>query len=93
MTFDFVPDWLETLCGSADCTGATPTRVSPPLPAAAPHPSPSPAELALLVGELFTEGSLSWDQLRSLVAVPELGPHLQPALAATPAGRRLLSRR
>ena len=48
---------------------------------------PSNAETAALVSELFTEGTLSPEQLCSLAGLPELQPHLRSAFAAMPAQR------
>jgi hypothetical protein len=46
--------------------------------------------VAALVRELFSEGTLTWDQLRELARAPELSNLLDEALAGVPAGRRLL---
>jgi hypothetical protein len=93
MTFGFAPNWVGALFNGERFSAATPggplflpPRRSPSEPACL-----APAELAALVGELFAEGSLSWDQLRSLVKVPELEPHLRSAVAAVPPARRLLA--
>lgn len=90
MTFDFTSDWQDSL---ATQSGEEAAMVSlrplsaPAKPKAPPHPSNS--QLAELVQELFTEGSLSWDQLQSLSRVAELKPMLEPAIAGIPSVRRV----
>ncbi len=90
MTFDFGPD-----CGNSDGSCLT-ALAGVRLPEASPHPfaepeSPTPAELARLVAELFREGTLSFRQLCSLAGLPELMPLLDDALATAPAMRRPLA--
>lgn len=91
MTFDFAADWTETTSPTAEYSRApvsvAVSPLAPPLPCA-PTP-PSMAEVAALVEELFAEGSLSYEQLRSLSSIPELNDLLGAALAGVPAGRRL----
>lgn len=97
MTFDFAPDYILAGTSANDDARvpATPqiavSPLIPPAPCAPAHPST--AEVAELVRELFAEGSLSYQQLRSLGSVPELRPHLDAAIDATPPARRLLRRR
>ncbi|MBC7906719.1 MAG: hypothetical protein H7Y60_08240 [Rhodospirillaceae bacterium] len=89
MTFDFAPRWLSIISTATPYVGAVQT-LSPlaPPPQCAPA-TPSMIEVAALVEELFAEGTLSYDQLRSLSTVPELESLLGDALNSVPAGRRL----
>ena len=100
MTFDFAPGWLDGLSGTAEYAApAVPRSVRMdglnsglrrPPPAAPRAPAhPTVAEMAELVEELFSEGSLSFEQLCSLSNVPELEPLLETTLAGVPASRRL----
>lgn len=63
-----------------------PTR----LVTAQPHQSPAVdrPDLAALVIELFVEGTLSFQQLRSLAHLPELAAHLGAAIATAPLTRQ-----
>ncbi len=96
MTFDYSPDWMDRLSEVAEYSSAAPRPV-----AASPRPPSSPStlaqpttvEIAALVEELFAEGSLSYEQLRSLSAVPELSSLLGDALENVPASRRIRGRR
>lgn len=94
MTFDFAPDWLGYESGESNTSlhvpVATPSPCPPP-PCAPAHPSDM--ELAALVGELFTEGTLSWDQLRTLGNLGELGSLLTETIAGVPQARRVTERR
>ncbi|MDO8608049.1 MAG: hypothetical protein Q7R40_16055 [Phaeospirillum sp.] len=84
MTFDFAPDWMTSLL--QDTPFSPISQVG--LPQTGSLPSyPNHAEVAALVSELFTEGTLSPEQLCSLAGLPELQPHLRSALAAMPAPR------
>jgi hypothetical protein len=78
VTFDFAPDAIEISSADMD-------HVQPSAPAIG-----SMAEVAQLVEELFAEGSLSFEQLRSLSAVPELTLLLGGTLADVPIERRSL---
>jgi hypothetical protein len=92
VTFDFTPDWLGTAT-SADCprpASAAVARVKPS-PLVAPPCAPAPPtinEMAVLVGELFTEGSLSFEQLCSLSHAPELKHLLGDTMAKVAPSRR-----
>ena len=77
MTFEFAPDWMETLLRSAEYSPAA-LGSSPLLPMAIPPTHPDAREMAALVGELFAEGTLSAEQFRSLLATPELAPYGDP---------------
>lgn len=82
MTFDFAPDWMERAIVATEFTGASPRAVEvsplvPPQPAAPAHPTMH--ELVQLVAELFTEGALSWDQVRVLGNQPEFSDLLEQA--------------
>lgn len=87
MTFDFTPDWMETLLRASPFTPAEPAGSAGPKGMPAPT-YPSQAEVAMLVSELFAEGTLSADQLHSLSRLPELSGHLGRALASLPLPRR-----
>lgn len=99
MTFDFAPGWLDGLFNAHDYASPSPTPPRP-LPAAPARPAamavvapcapahPTPDQMARLVGELFTEGSLSFEQLCSLSNVPELSPLLGDAVAGAAPARR-----
>lgn len=96
MTFDFAPNWLDFVSTTTPYTGSAPTANAPrpiaisplaPPPPCAPS-APTMTEVAALVEELFTEGTLSYEQLRSLSTVPELASLLGDALSSVPAGRR-----
>ncbi len=65
--------------------------VSPLAPMTLPLRCLSSQEVAALVGELFAEGSLSWEQLRSLLAIPELQPHLRAAIRSLPGAGDLVT--
>lgn len=92
MTFDFAPDWLDTLAATDFSQPVPPAAVRfKPSPAASPLMPPAPPtldQMADLVGELFTEGSLSFEQLCSLSNVPELSPLLGDTLANVAPSRR-----
>lgn len=90
MTFDFAPRWLEMVSTATPYSGAPqPVALSPlTQPAQCAPASPSMIEVAALVEELFTEGTLSYEQLRSLSTVPELAALLGDALSSVPACRR-----
>lgn len=78
MTFEYAPDWMESLLRPTPFSSAA---APPHLPsAAAPPAHPGPSQVAALVGELFAEGTLSTEQFRSLLAAPELEPYLDQAL-------------
>ena len=86
MTFDFAPDWRTSLMNGSPLTQAGGANI--PLANGMQTPNfPSDAETAALVSELFTEGTLSPEQMCSLAGLPELYPHLRQALAAMPAPR------
>lgn len=90
MTFDFTPDWQDGLAAlnpDEDTMVSLRPLSAPAKPKAPPHPSNS--QLAELVHELFTEGTLTWDQLQSLSRVAELKPILEPAVAGVPTIRRI----
>ncbi len=94
MTFDFAPDWLSSEIADFSGTPQVPVAV----PSMMPHPPcapthPTDRELAALVGELFTEGTLSWEQLRNLGAVGELRSLLSETIADVPLARRVSERR
>jgi|AGTN01.1.fsa_nt_gi hypothetical protein len=87
VTFDFAPGFIN---GPAADSG-TPARnaaPSPLVPSPCAPASPSMVQVAVLVEELFAEGSLSFEQLRSLSGVPELTPLLGDALAGVSPERR-----
>lgn len=87
MTFDFAPHWMDIISTATPYSGAAP---NPAAPRACAPASPTMTEVAALVGELFTEGTLSYDQLRSLSTVPELALLLGATLDNVPAGRRVV---
>lgn len=66
MTFDFTPDWMAQLLGESPMS-----PVSGPAQTQIPS-YPDHAETARLLGELFTEGSLSAHQWRSVRQLPEV---------------------
>ena len=91
MTFEFTPSWqLDTITpvDQDNVTSAASLKVAAPYQERAPS-HPTAGELAELVRELFTEGSLTWDQLQALSRVAELKPMLEPAMAGIPAVRRV----
>lgn len=93
MTFDFITDWQDGCAtGSAPENGSAPPLHLDPAAGKAP-PHPTSGELALLVRELFAEGSLTWDQLQALSRVAELRPMLEPTLAGIPSARRVCGHR
>lgn len=54
----------------------------------AQSPASDQPDLATLVIELFVEGTLSFQQLRSLAHLPELAAHLASAIATAPLVRK-----
>ncbi len=101
VTFDLAPDWLDSLSDADDYAaaafpGAAPVHRAAPLQAAAmlrapAHPTVD--QMAELVGELFAEGSLSFEQLCSLSHVPELESLLGDKVAHASPARRLIATR
>ncbi|MBX9634821.1 MAG: hypothetical protein K2X44_07545 [Magnetospirillum sp.] len=90
MTFDFAPHWMDIISTATPYSGEAPKpAVSSPLQPPCAPASPSMTEVAALVEELFAEGTLSYDQLRSLSTAPELASLLAGALDSVPAGRRV----
>lgn len=93
MTFDFAPDWRDS-SPSADTAPQTalPTAATgfPPLSASPPRAPAHPTrhQMASLVGELFAEGSLNFEQLCSLSNAPELADLLGDTVAAVVPSRR-----
>jgi hypothetical protein len=75
MTFEFAPDWMETLLRSSSYAQAD-LGISPLIPAVVPPAHPDARQMAALVSELFAEGTLSAEQFRSLFASPELEPFI-----------------
>ncbi|MBI3445673.1 MAG: hypothetical protein HY055_09995 [Magnetospirillum sp.] len=71
MTFEFAPDWIETLL---QATPYSPAGFGLPVASAPAHPNA--AEVAALVGELFAEGTLSPEQFQTLLTAPELKPYI-----------------
>lgn len=97
MTFDFTPEWLDTAAAETSAFAMPDTamplaamRVIAP-PCAPIHPTES--QMASLVGELFAEGSLSFEQLCSLSNAPELEHLLDNTVADVASSRRALGRR
>lgn len=92
MTFDYAPNWMDTLSttGRAGVTAKAAVMPSPLIPPPCAPATPSMAQVAILVEELFAEGTLTYDQLRSLSTVPELNALLGDALAGVSAERRCL---
>lgn len=94
MTFDFTPDWLDGPAATSDYAEPVPRHArtaAAPLRAVLPPRQPihpSTAQMAALVGELFAEGSLSFDQLCSLSNAPELDTLLDETVAAVAPSRR-----
>lgn len=80
MTFDATPGWVGSLTRNATATGG---GAIPCVPA-----HPTLAQVAELVTELFSEGSLTFDQLCSLRNVPELEPLLERTVASVRLARR-----
>lgn len=91
VTFDFAPNWTASLT-AAEPAPASAAAPSPLIPAPCAPAAPSMAQVAALVEELFAEGSLSFEQLRSLSGVPELTPLLGDAVAGVSPERRILRR-
>ena len=99
MTFDFAPDWLDTAAIVTETSAFAAAGAAMPLaamrviaaPCAPAHPTES--QMASLVGELFAEGSLSFEQLCSLSNAPELEHLLGDTVAGVAPSRRALGRR
>ncbi|WP_291717931.1 hypothetical protein [Magnetospirillum sp. 64-120] len=91
MTFDFTPGWYDETVEMAGTATAPALHVQPAAQRAPSHPTSG--EIALLVRELFSEGSLTWDQLQALSRVAELKPVLEPTLDNVPAFRRVSAHR
>lgn len=79
MTFDFTPDWMDSLLRSSGFSHMGP-GTSPLWPQPAPPSHPDAREMAALVGELFAEGTLSAEQFHSLISDPTLEPYRHPTL-------------
>lgn len=79
MTFDFTPDWMDSLLRSSSFSHVGP-GTSPLLPRSAPPSHPDAREMAALVGELFAEGTLSAEQFHSLISDPTLEPYRHATL-------------
>ena len=91
MTFDFAPD-------DKDPAAHNVTRFAPPprlkvasKPAFAVAHRPTSAELAALVGELFREGALNWDQIRSLAETSDLGQALLEEMKLSSATTKIIA--
>jgi len=88
VTFDFAPDDR-----GGNFANVTPFVAPPRLPVAS-KPAfaiahfPTSDELASLVGELFQEGSLTWEQICSLAELPGFGTRLLDVIALSPATRK-----
>lgn len=96
MTFDFTPSWQDPATATHTAVDVAVAALDASTVIARPERAPAHPgadELALLVRELFAEGSLSWDQLQALSRVAELKPMLEPALAGIPATRRVAGAR
>lgn len=96
VTFDFTPDWLDTLPATETTPFATQPFASQPAPRVLPLHAPThptDRQMASLVGELFAEGSLSFEQLCSLSNAPELENLLGDTVAGVAPSRRALGRR
>jgi len=91
MTFDFTPGWRDDAVELTDTLAPPALQMQPAGQKAPPHPTSD--EIALLVRELFSEGSLTWDQLQALSRVAELRPMLEPTLDNVPAFRRVSAHR
>lgn len=96
MTFDFTPGWLDISVEPAEVGAARTAAAAIPaapfaraLAAPCPPPHPTMAQMAELVEELFTEGSMSFHQLCSLSNVPELEPLLGDAVSGVAPARRV----
>lgn len=98
MTFDFAPGWLDGLVNTPDYATPTPRSATAAsaaavqsayaaTPCAPSHPTAD--QMARLVGELFTEGSLSFEQLCSLSHAPELNHLLGDTVAQVVPARRV----
>ncbi len=79
MTFEFAPDWMETLLRSSSYAQSD-LGISPLLPSVVPPAHPDARQMAALVSELFAEGTLSAEQFYSLFASPELEPFFDAML-------------
>lgn len=91
MTFDFTPGWRDETVELCDTAAAPALHLQPSGQKAPAHPTTD--QIALLVRELFSEGSLTWDQLQALSRVAELRPVLEPTLDNVPAFRRVSAHR
>lgn len=93
MTFDFTTAWQDA--GTAEAANDSAAYGAPRQNGWTEKPPahPTSGELALLVRELFSEGSLTWDQLQALSRVAELRPVLEPTLDGVPACRRVSAHR
>lgn len=93
MTFDFTPGWLDSLIQAAERITPAPRAAGAECAAPCAPAHPTPSQVAELVEELFSEGSLSFEQLCSLSNVPELEPLLGDTVAGVPQARRAVGRR
>ena len=93
MTFDFITDWRDSVAAECAPESGAVTAESPRQSAEKPPAHPTSGELALLVRELFAEGTLTWDQLLALSRVAELRPMLEPVVGGVPSARRVCGHR
>lgn len=91
MTFDFAPDSTTTETAASTPVAAPPRLSVASKPAFAVAQLPTATEMVNLVAELFHEGCLSWEQMRSLAELPDFGTTLLDSLAIQPATRKTMA--
>ena len=88
MTFDFTPDWMETLLRASPFTPAAPLAALPapddPSLTAPRHDlrNISPRQFADVTHELYMEGTLSWEEFKMLGVPSELDPRYDQTIGA-----------
>jgi len=91
MTIDFGFDERDARPRCATWAAQLPRLAAASPPTFAVPNLPTALELAVLVRELFREGTLTFEQLCALAGLPDLAPLLSDLLAAAPMTRKLMA--
>jgi len=91
VTFDFAPDCTNTETAASTQVAAPPRLSVASKPTFAVAQLPTATEMVNLVAELFREGCLSWEQMRSLAELPDFGTALLDTLVASPTTQKAMA--